>query len=326
MKMIIALGITAVVCAAAYMILSSLPHEIIIDGNTIAKTASLADAKQSVTRAKIAIAGKQLPENIRLPQKIDYRRASGSTGIISADEASEIVSRNISAESLLYTITADGKPVAALYSKDDAESVVAKLKTYYDDLPGDIKGESSFKEKIRIDRQYAPLRVAFASVDEAIELLTSYTQLPKKHIVTKGERATSIADTYHIPISDLTSYNPEIDIAMLEPDQRLIIHPGFKPVTVVTKVFVTMTAQLKPPSDVYRRSRKITGNRTTKRLTVYENGLPVQSEIVSQVTTWKRPKIREYRRKRKPDQTAVKPAGTARPITTATPPSPVEGP
>ena len=240
------------------------------------------------------------------------------------DDAANAVSRNISAESLLYTNISDGKAVAALNDKDDAESVIEKLKTYYDNLPGDIKGESSFKGKVEIKRQFAPLQVACASVDDAVELLTSYTQPPRKHVVAEGERAINIAGKYHVPVSDIIRYNPEVDVALIEPNQQLIIHPGIKPITVVTKAFVTMTSQLKPPSDVYRRSKRITGKRTTKMLTVYENGLPVESEIVSQVTTWKRPKFSEYRRRRKHYQVTTKPSsiGPAANQTANTPTNP----
>lgn len=323
-KLFILFGFVIVLCTAAYVISSSCPHEIIIDGTVVAKTASLGEARQSVNQAKTLIAGKQLPENIRLPQQISFRRISDPGDVVSVEEAAEIVSKNISAESLLYTITSDGKPVAALSSKNDAEAVVGKLKTYYDNQLGDIKGESEFKEKVRIKRQFAPLQVAYASIDDAVEFLTSYIQQPRTHIVAEGERAVNIADKYNIPVSDIMRYNPEVDITMLEPNQSLIIKPGIKPVTVVTKAFVTMTTQLKPPSDVYRRNTKITGKRVTKMMTVYENGLPVQSEIVSQVTTWNRPKFNRYRRRHKSDQVAAKLAGIASTGSTASSSSALE--
>ncbi|MHB1455665.1 MAG: LysM peptidoglycan-binding domain-containing protein [Armatimonadota bacterium] len=325
-RLFVLFGIVAIVSVVVYTFISSRPHEIIIDGVVIAKTASLSEAKESVKQAKTNIAGKQLPENIRLPQQIGFRRASDSTDIVSVYTAAETVSKIISAEALLYTINADGKPVAAFNNKDDAESVIKKLRTNYDDLPGDIKGQSSFKEKIQIKRQFAPLQVACASVDDGIELLTSYTQLPRKHTVVEGERAVKIADKYHIPVSDIMRYNPDVDITMLEPHQQLVIHPGIKSITVVTKAFVTMTSELKAPSDVYRRSRKITGKRTTKMLTVYENGQPVQSDIVSQVTTWKRPKYSEYRRRRRSTHTATKPLAEISPLTKTTSPAPTVEP
>lgn len=306
LKSLVFFGIITILCIAAYMILSSRPHEIIIDGKVIAEATSLGAARESVAQAKSAVAGKQLPEDIHLPQRIIFKLASNPDNILSVDAAAEIISKNISAEALLYTITADGKPVAALNDEYEAKAVLGKLQTFYDKLPGDLKGESSFKEKVKIKQQYAPLHIACASVDDAVEFLTTYTKQPQRHIVKPGERAVNIADKYGVPVSDIARLNPEIDITILEPNRSIIIRPGVKPITVLTKAFVTVATELKPPQDAYRYSRNITGKRTTKMVTVYENGAPVKSEIVSQVTTWKRPKHSEYRRRHRSSRIASK--------------------
>jgi len=298
------------------MILSSRPHAIVIDGNIISTVASLGEAKESVAQAKSMIAGKQLSDDIHLPQKISFKYVSNPDNIMSIDTSANLISKHISAEALLYTITANGKPVAALNNEYEAKETLERLKIYYNHLPGDLKGKSSFKEKVRIKQQFAPLHIACESVDDAVKFLTKYTKQPQRHIVMQGERAVNIASKYGIPVSDIERLNPETDVAVLEPMQSIIIHPGLKPITVVTKGFVTVTTQLEPPPDAYRYGRNITGKRTTKMVTVYENGSPVQSEIVSQVTTWNRPKFHEYRRRHRSSQVASKTSGT---VSTATP-------
>lgn len=299
LRIIIAV-LLAIPCSLLLLAISHrLPHVILIDGVTVARTRSLQAAKDAVREATAMATGKPVSARIRLRQRISYHRAPNSSRLMDTREAALAVSKAITAESLLYAICSNGKPFAALPGKGDAIEALEELKLRYRNLPGGIKGDCEFRDKVEIKRQYVPIRIACASVDEAVKLLASDVTPPILHRVAHGERAFNIANQYHVSVADLTRLNPGADVNLLEDGQKLVIRPGVKPITVVTRAFVTMSAQLALPPEVYRRSKRFGGSRTTKMVMIYENGQPVNSEIISQVTTWKRPRLRESRRTRR---------------------------
>ncbi len=284
------------------------PYEIMVNGKPIAKSKSLYTAKKIVKMAiSSSIRGSSL--DIKIPERITFHK-SDSSNIMPVSQAVSEVERNISTKAVLHTILANDKPVAAFKDFKDAEAAIDKLKGYYDKLPGKVKDKPKFIEKIRISKKLVSIDIAYKTADEAVKFLTTDSQPPVFHLVKKGEYAWDIAEKYDITIPDLAKLNPDINFNDLTENQNILIKPGIKPINVISKRNVITTTTVELPRGIYRRSRSGGGERVTNTLITYMNDQPIDSMVISQLTTWNRPKTRKsssyHRKSRKSNTAAVK--------------------
>lgn len=130
-------------------------------------------------------------------------------------------------------IFVDGKAVAFVSSKEEADQVIKRLKMKY--VPEEVltelengSKEVKFNDFVYIDVHLeenvtsADGKVVpedILSVDKAMELLIKGTLMPKKHVVQEGEVLGQIANDNGLTLKQFLQLNPDID-------ENAIIHIG----------------------------------------------------------------------------------------------------
>lgn len=280
---ILVIGIAGVI----FYLLTGGPYSVYVNGKSIVTVESRSVAKHILSAVKTDDAG-----SIRFAQKVSIKRSPSASVITDYHEAVELLKNATSFEIERFAVLAEDKPVVALPDRKKADETLKLVKVFYEKSLDNINGDSIFKENVSVSKLFVPLDMVCSTPEEAVNKLTAVTVPPTVHIIKRGDRAIHIARDYGISISTLKNLNPDINMEQLTEGKELMISPGKKPLTVITKAFVTKTTNLDSPSDAHRR-RSSMGKRISKVMATYENGIPVDEEILSQVTTWDRPKVSE---------------------------------
>ncbi|MHB0999644.1 MAG: hypothetical protein ACYC27_10390 [Armatimonadota bacterium] len=294
---------------------SNHPYSILVDGKSAATVDSLDTAKRVLAAVRADAKDKTGSDSVRLSHQVTFKRSSDNASITDYPEAVKAIQEVASVESQMYAIIADGKAVTALPDRKSAEKTLELVKTFYEKSIKGKKGESSFKEEVHISRGYVPVEIARTTPEEAVRVLTAISEQPTIHIIERGDRAVHIARDNEVPMDILKQLNPEKNMDALTEGDQLIIKVGKRPITVVTKASLSRTTNVNPPSHEGRYSRIRTGKRVTTLIATYENGQVVSEDVLSQVTTWDRPKVssdayegrrsyRRYRRSRRSSSTS----------------------
>lgn len=283
------------VSGAIFYLLTGGPYSVYVNGKSVVTVESRGTAKKVVTAVRAGGKG-----SCRFAQKVSIKRSPSAPEITGYQEAVKLLKNAVSLESEQYAVLVDDKPVVALPDREKADEALKLAKVFYEKSLDNINGDSVFKENVYVNRAFVPLEMVCSTPEEAVNVLTAETVPPTVHIIKRGDRAIHIARDYDISISTLKNLNPDINMEQLTEGEQLMISPGEKPLTVVTKAFVTKTISLDSPSDAHRR-RSGMGKRISKVMATYENGIPVDEEILSQVTTWDRQRVSDdgYHRSRR---------------------------
>ncbi len=202
-----------------------------------------------------------------------------------------------------YAITVDGVTAAALSSRRDAQDTLDLLRHAYDKPGTKAVGESTFKEKVSIIHRLTAAGVVYNTPKEACQALTEPVEPAIIHTIVVGDRAVDLAKQYNVTLDKIQGLNPLIDVALLNEGDQILIRPAKRLITVLNRSLVTQTVDIMPPSDMARLGSRQTGKRTMKVLQTCENGTPTKQEVISQITTWERPRRLHYRTRRT-DRTA----------------------
>ena len=274
------------------------PCTILVEGKQIASVESRAIAKEALAEARRGQAGDVQSGGLRFAEEVTLRAASKDADLADLPEAVGALENATSVEAELWAVSVDGLPVAGLRSQKDAEKTLDLVKRYYERGMPNVYGESSFKGKVFVERRYVDAGKYHSSPEKACEALTSVIEPPIIHVVQTGDRAVHLAKKYDISLDELQSNNPSVDLDRLTEGDSLVIRRAAQPITVISKALVTKTVVVMPPSEVRRHSQASAGKRTVRMLVTYENGAPAGQELISQITTWDRPKISRSRRSR----------------------------
>lgn len=284
------------------------PCAILVEGKPVATVESRAVAKEALADARRGRAGDAPSNALRFAEDVTLRAAPKDADVSDMPEAIGALEKATTVEAELWAVSVDGVPVAGLRAKKDAEKTLDLVKRHYESGLPNTYGDSSFKGNVFVERRYVEANKYHSSPEKACKALTSVIQPPIMHVVQRGDRAVHIAEKYDISLDELQANNPNADLDQLTEGDSLVIRRAAQPITVISKSLVTKTEVVMPPSEARRHSRAGAGKRTMRMLVTYENGAPAGQEMISQITTWDRPKTSRSTRSRQ-----SKPAEAAKP-------------
>lgn len=272
--------------------ISGVPNTIYVDGSPLVTVNSARAAKAVMQKVRLQRADGVTNGYVRFAQLVTLRQAKEGSSISDIPEAARILDKVVTVEADLYAIVVDDKPLAALANMNDAEETLNLAKSYYEKKLRHLCAESTFKENVYIRKHYVEAEKFCPSPQEAVRILTSVADKPVIHVIQRGDRAMKIAAQYGISFNELKRLNIDLNLERLTEGDQLMIRRPKLPITVLCKALVTKTEQLNPPNELGRYRRTQGGKRQLRMLVTYENGQPASEEILSQVTTWDRPKGR----------------------------------
>jgi LysM repeat protein len=269
----------------------SVPYAILVDGKQITDVQSLSAAVGVLDTVRLERAHGVPVGSVRFVQNVTFRRTSKSSEIADVPEAERSLEKVTTVEGELYAIDVNGEPTVAFADKSDADETLKLLKDHYESKFSDRKVETTFKGRVSVDQRYVNLDKFKVSPADAVAYLTSVSEPPREYIMQAGDRVARLAVKYHVPLMDLKKLNPDQNLDRLVVGDRIIIQPAKMPITVVSKVTTTKTENVEPPHEGRRRHVvQGTGKREMQVQVIYENGREVNQEVISQITTWDRPK------------------------------------
>jgi len=306
--LIVAGAVAGIGVFAAVYFARNAPTAILVDGRPIAVVESRAVAKTALANARLSRAAGIPSRDLRFVRPVILRAASRNSEITDLPECVRALEAVTSVEADLFAIAVDGVPVVALRSKKDAEEALDLVKAEYERGIQNLCGKSTFKGNVFISRQFVDVGLFRDSPKSAFDALTAVAEPSTIHIVEPGDRAVYIAERYDISLDDLEAANPGVNLDRLTEGDKLVIRQEKQPITVVSRAMVTETVQITPPPGT-RQSSHRTGERIMRMMVTYENGRPVAREIISQITTWDRPRVtRTHRSHRKSPKEVSAPA------------------
>lgn len=266
----------------------SVPCTIVVDGKPVVSVESRGAAKTVLSHVRFQQMSGIPAGAVRFAQNVALRQAAKNAELVDLPEAARAVEKAVTVEAESFAITADGMPIVALASREDAEETLRLVKRHHERGMRNLCTESVFKESVLVEKRYVDVQKLYSSPEEAARFLTSITEKPTIHVVQQGDRAVNLAQQYGVAFTELKKLNPQLDLDRLVEGDRLLIRKAKEPVTVISKSLVTNTVTIVPPPEMLRHGRSRIGKRVTKTLTTFENGEPVSEEIISQVTTWEK--------------------------------------
>lgn len=286
-------GLLSVIIIGAWPIvnkLNAVPYTILVNGKPVVNVESMHAAKGVLDSIRHERASGVPNDSIRFSQEVTLRRASKDVEIAEVPEAMRDIEKLVAVEAELYAINVDGEPVVAFVDRGNADETLRLIKSHYETKLSDRHVESTFKGNVLVVKRYVPVEKLRATSNEAVEFLTSTSEPETVHVMELGERVSRLAQKYHVSLDDLKKLNPDKDLNRVVEGDRLIMRPARTPVTVISKALITKTEEVDPPSrGRYRRPMK-SGKRQMQLMATYENGQPAHEELISQITTWDRPK------------------------------------
>ena len=268
------------------------PCAILINGKPVATVESRFVAKRVLAEARALNAHGAPSSALRFVERVTMRRASGSDEMSEIPEAVHAVEQAASVEAELFAISVDGAPMIGLPSKALADRTMELVKQHYEKGLPNAVGKSTFKGDVFVAKRFIAADKFRETPETARDTLTVITEPAVTHTVVSGDRAVNIARQYGKSLVTLEALNPGVDMERITEGDLLVIQRAKQPVTVITRSVVTKTVEIAPPPEAARYSRSRTGKRVMRVMMTYENGQPASEEIISQITTWDRPRSR----------------------------------
>ena len=179
-----------------------------------------------------------------------------------------------------------------LPSKALADRTMELVKQHYEKGLPNVIGKSAFKGDVFVEKRFIAAGKFRETPEQARDTLTGVIEPAVTHTVVSGDRAVNIARQYGLSLDTLKGLNPGVDMERITEGDQLVIQRAKQPVTVITRSIVTKTVEITPPPEAARYGRARTGKRVMQVMMTYENGQRAGEEIISQITTWDRPKSR----------------------------------
>lgn len=276
--------------AAAVYRLDMSPCTIVVNGKPVANVESRSAAKKVLAEARNLRSHGAPSDAMRFADRVTIRSASANAELSDLPEAVRSLEKAAAVEADLYAINVGGAPLAALRSKTDAGRALELVKQHYEKGLKNLVGQSTFQGDVYIEKRYINADKFYKTPEDACRVLTDLSEPAMTHTVERGDRAVHLVTQYGLTTNELKSLNPGVNLDRLTEGDELVVRRAKHPITVISKSMETKTVDITPPSGVSRYSGARTGKRVMRVMVTYENGSPASREVVSQLTTWDRPK------------------------------------
>lgn len=244
-----------------------------------------------------------------VPEKV-FRPAAENQETIDA------VVEQVEVKASASALTIDGKEVALLKDKEEAEKVIELFKLGYvskedlealeqnqdsdKELPELKKDESrildvSISEKVSYsDKNVDPKDVV--SAKEALELIKKGTKEAKKYEVQAGDSLGDIAEKHDLSSEELLKLNPEIEMSTLLAVGRTLNVSAKKPfLKVLVKEEASKNEEIPyeqevvedkelPKGETKVKQQGVNGEKNVRTITTKENGVTMKTEVTHDET------------------------------------------
>lgn len=216
--------------------------------------------------------------------------------VVPYKEIEQAIKSNLTFDVLAYTLEAEGRDIAILKSKEEAENIIEKVKEPYINM---MEEEGSKIEDVRIveDLKIVKKEVSLDDIqdfDKVLAFIQKGTDEVKIHKIEKGESYWSISHKYNLSVEDLEKANPGKDPEKIYPGDELSLIVPKPYLTVATyeekkiiedikyEVQVEKTDSLYSDEWKVKKSGKFGKKEITAKIEKY-NGIEVGKEILKEV-------------------------------------------
>jgi len=294
-----------IIAVAAFILLSSWVYGrfanaksfIVVDGRPVVCVPS-EQVAQSILQDIKSETGYD-PKEIQFKQEVQVARAPRSASAVSRHKAIRLVKNYVSPVVPRWAIIVDGKPAAAVPTREKAGEVLDLAKLKYGKLVKNLVEEPQFKERVTVDITAVDPTLYRSSAKEALELLFAKPKAIEKdavYSVQKGDTAGHIAEKHQLKLHELEQLNPGLRLEKLDVGDQLRVKTtdsGKPKITVVVRDqderVETIPAPVQRVSSAQLYNGKTTelspgrsGQRRVKVATIYENGVKVGSEVIEE--------------------------------------------
>ena len=282
--------ILLILAAAAVLIFLAYRHfaphanyAIVVDGQTGAVVGSREDAQQALDSVLRKQAGDFAPD-AHFQQKVDVKRIEPSSGavVLSPEEAEQQLDPKLTAIISACWLIINDKPLFALSSRKEAESLLLDLVNHYLPRKAELYGQPVFREKVALREEVISLgnaRNPLVTKPQALKILLAPAVSPRRYILRRGETASLIAARYRVRMSDLKTANPNLNLDRLRAGDSIVVAGGLPPLTVIAHARESGTR------DIPYWVEKIPDPQLSKGETrLIRKGQPGKQELLSLVT------------------------------------------
>lgn len=210
-------------------------YSVTVDG----EKAFVVKQKNDVEKTLVSIQKQQEKDcqpKLELSSKIEYQRTFASRDeILSGKELEQTIRKTVDFKALAAALMVDGKPVAYMETKAQAEELLAQLKkenTVVDE--GEKLLSVDFAEKVTIQEKC----VAASQImppEKAYQLITIGTDQPQTYTVQEGDNLWLIARRNDMYVDDIVRAN-HLETENLKPGDELILVKSQPYISVIAQV------------------------------------------------------------------------------------------
>lgn len=175
-------------------------------------------------------------QDLKIYNQLDFKRVFvSSKSVITAERLKQELEKNITFSVKAAAILVDGKTVACVQDRGQAEELLEKLKKEYSQVDeGEKLLAVSFAEDVRVKEDLV-LAEDVLSNKEAYDLITTGTKAPEKYTVKEGDCLWLIARKNDMYVEDIVQAN-KLETENLSPGQELILVKSKPYINVIAEV------------------------------------------------------------------------------------------
>ncbi len=179
---------------------------------------------------------KKYNQDLEICNRLDFKRGFVSNNsIVAAEQLEQELKKIVTFKTTAAAILANGKTVAYIQNKEQAEELLEKLKAEYSQVEeGEKLLSVSFAEDVQV-KEVNVLAEDVLAAKEAYDLITTGTKTPEKYTVEEGDCLWLIARENDMYVEDIVQAN-RLKTEKLSPGQELVL--------VKSKPYINVVAQV----------------------------------------------------------------------------------
>ncbi|MDR1272474.1 MAG: C40 family peptidase [Clostridiales Family XIII bacterium] len=268
---------------------------VIMDGEVIGYAEDEAQYNSILERARTSISEESYGADINIDQnkievKNTYVTKARALDKVENDELVNALKQNDAVEADAYVIEVNGKPLATLAKRSDANSVLSDIKERY--KSDDPKATGDFREEILVKNEASDI-TEISDVSSAVDYLLTGGKESDKYVVESGDTVWGIANEKGIAVEDIAATNPDIDISNIHLGDELLL-AKVEPIVHYESTGEETTVEAIPfetvnqeSADIYEGETKVAqegvnGEKSVTKTVVRVNGEVASAEVISE--------------------------------------------
>lgn len=204
-------SVSLVLILMMYIYFSGVAYTLSINGNDMGKVRSKKQVEDLIQRVKEEYKT-QYSAEISTGSQIAFAKTRASNSeLIPSLPLEQIIREDVIYTIQSFSISANNSSIAAFKTKEEAEKVLAQIKTAYVKEEDKAKyKEITFAEKVEVKQEFNE-KGKLMEAEEAASFILKGTNEEKIHKVQAGESIWGISRKYNVSIDNLQKANPKLD-------------------------------------------------------------------------------------------------------------------